>query len=210
MRLARRYRLFIFDWDGTLLYMRLPLAVNEAIKRVLRLWNVPAPKELVDISKYDPKRALAREEMKNNALAFLGDLVFLLGRPKLHNDTLRILKKLKSAGKQIALFSNGRRYRLLKELAYLGITNYFDVIVSARDFGTTKPDPTGLKAVLYALKARPESAIYFGDMVDDVVAAKLARIHSCGVADGFDSYHTLKSARPEYLFRSTEELSKEL
>ena len=84
------------------------------------------------------------------------------------------------------------------------------MIVSARDFQATKPDPTGLKAILHSMKVKSDEAIYLGDMVDDVLAAKLAHVHTCGVADGFDSYHTLKSAKPEYLFKSMEDLGKSL
>jgi hypothetical protein len=35
-------------------------------------------------------------------------------------------------------------------------------------------------------------------------------VHTCGVADGFDSYHKLKSSKPEYLFKSMEDLSRSL
>jgi HAD superfamily hydrolase (TIGR01509 family) len=207
--LASRYKLFIFDWDGTLLYLRLPLAVNEAIKRALRLWNVSAPKKLADPRKYN-KSAQAQQEIKSRLLTFVTDVIFSLSKPKLHNDTIKILDALKGRHKRIALFSNGGRYRLTKELSYLKIKDYFEEVVSARDFHATKPDPTGLKVILYRMKVKPEEAIYLGDMVDDIVAAKLVKVHTCGVADGFDSYHTLKSAKPEYLFKSMEEFSKAL
>ncbi len=208
--LAKKYKLFVFDWDGTLLYLRFPLAVNEAIKRAFRLWNVSAPKNLVDIRDYDMKKTLAHEEFKNTLLTLVTDVIFLLNKPKLHNDTIKMLKMLKKKHRRIAIFSNSGHYRLLKELSYLGIKDYFEMIVSARDFHATKPDPAGLKAVLYTTKVRPSEAIYFGDMVDDIIAAELADVHTCGVADGFDSYHTLKSVKPEYLFRSMEELTKSL
>ena len=208
--LAKKYKLFVFDWDGTLLYLRFPLAVNEAIKRAFKLWNVSAPKNLVNLQEYDMKKTLAHEEMKNRFLTFITDIIFLLSKPKLHNDTIKMLSCLRRSTKRIAIFSNSGRYRLLKELSYLGITDYFEVIVSARDFHATKPDPAGLKAVLYSTKVKPSDAIYLGDMVDDIIAAELADVHTCGVADGFDSYHTLKSVKPEYLFKSMEELSRAL
>jgi HAD superfamily hydrolase (TIGR01509 family) len=208
--LAQKYKLFVFDWDGTLLYLRLPLAVNEAIKRALRLWNVSAPKKLVDMRKSYKSGAMSEEKMKNHALVFVTDLIFMLSKPRLHNDTMKVLEALRKQHKQVALFSNAGRYRLTKELEYLGIKDYFKVVVSARDFHTTKPDPAGLKAILNTMNIAPGDAIYFGDMVDDIVAANILRVHTCGVADGFDSYHTLKSAKPEYLFRSMEALSKSL
>jgi phosphoglycolate phosphatase-like HAD superfamily hydrolase len=47
-------------------------------------------------------------------------------------------------------------------------------------------------------------------MIDDILTAKLAHIHSCAVADGFDSYHKLRSIHPEYIYRSIEGLNKDL
>ncbi len=208
--LAKKYKLFVFDWDGTLLYMRFPLAVNESIKRALRLWNVSAPKRLVDTHDCEFKKTLVHEEIKNRIFTFFADMIFLLNKPKLHNDTIRILKMLKKEHKLIAIFSNSGRYRLLKEISYLGVKDYFDLIVSAREYHATKPDPAGLKALLHRMNIKPGDSVYFGDMVDDVIAAELAHMHTCGVADGFDSYHTLKSAKPEHLFKSMEELSKAL
>ena len=208
--LAQKYKLFVFDWDGTLLYLRLPLAVNEAIKRALRLWNVSAPKKLVDMRKSYKSGAMSEEKMKNHALVFVTDLIFMLSKPRLHNDTMKVLEALRKQHKQVALFSNAGRYRLTKELEYLGIKDYFKVVVSARDFHTTKPDPAGLKAILNTMNIAPGDAIYFGDMVDDIISAKLAKVASCAVADGFDSHHKLKSVEPDYIFDGIEGLKAAL
>jgi hypothetical protein len=35
-------------------------------------------------------------------------------------------------------------------------------------------------------------------------------VKSCAVANGFDSYHKLKSIHPDYIFRSIEELNRSL
>ena len=99
---------------------------------------------------------------------------------------------------------------MLSELSYLKIADYFDVIVSANDIKAMKPNPTGIKAILHFFKAKPGSAIYIGDMVDDIITAKLAKVTSCAVADGFDSHHKLKSIKPDYLFDGIESLKAAL
>ena len=110
--------------------------------------------------------------------------------------------------KRIAVMSNGRSQRLIKEFQYLGITDYFDSVVSGRHIHEIKPNPTGVKAILKEFKADPKRTVYIGDMVDDIITAKLANVRSCAVANGFDSYHELKSAKPDYIFRSIEELNR--
>lgn len=200
--------LFIFDWDGTLNSMRLTMWINESVKRALGIWNRDS--SIKDIGKmdFDLKKRLKDEGRKLDALTFLFEIFLSFSRPKLHNDTIELLEKLRRSRKKIAIFTNGRSQRLVKELKYLGITDYFDSIVSAREIHEIKPNPTGLKAILNTLKVRPERAVYMGDMVDDMITAKLIHVKSCAIANGFDSYHKLKSIRPDYIFRSIEELNR--
>lgn len=187
--------------------MRLTMRINEAVKRALGIWNRDS--EIKDLGKMDHnlKRQLKDEERKIDALTFLFDVFLSFSRPKLHNDTIALLKKLKRMHKRIAVMSNGRSQRLIKEFQYLGITDYFDSVVSGRHIHEIKPNPTGLKAILKEFKADPKKTVYIGDMVDDIITAKLAKVKSCAVANGFDSYHELRSAKPDYIFRSIEELN---
>lgn len=200
--------LFIFDWDGTLNSMRLTLRINEAVRRSLGIWNKDSSIKDFRSVDFDLKKKLDSEERKNNIQTFLFEILLNFSRPKLHNDSVDLLKKLRKKNKKIALFTNGRSARIIREVKYLGIDKYFDSIISARDINILKPNPTGLKMILKSLKVKPEKAIYIGDMVDDIVTARLAHMNSCAVADGFDSYHTLKSTSPDYIFRSVEELGK--
>jgi HAD superfamily hydrolase (TIGR01509 family) len=150
------------------------------------------------------------EEYKNGIMAFLADLLMVFSKPVLHKSTMKLLKELRRRGKKIAILSNERSYRLMSEITYLGIEDYFDVIVSAKHIMAMKPNPTGLKAILHSLKVKPGRAIFVGDMVDDILAAKLAGVTSCAVADGFDSRHKLKSMKPDYIFNGVEGLEEAL
>jgi HAD superfamily hydrolase (TIGR01509 family) len=209
--LSRRFDVFVFDWDGTLNSIRLVTRINEAIKRALGIWNRDSTIKDFRSMDYNLKRRLERkEEYKGDIVSVLADLLLIVSKPKLHNDSLELLKSLKRRGKKVAVLSNCGRHRLLSELSYLRITGYFDIITSAREIRAPKPNPTGLRAIAHFLGAKPGSVLYVGDMVDDVLTAKLAGMHSCAVADGFDSYHTLKSARPDYIFNGIEGLKAAL
>ena len=170
------------------------------MKRALHLWNEDSDIKDIKGSDYDLKRKLKNEERKNDIVTMMFDWVLTyVSRPLLHKDTIKMLEKLRKRGKKVAIFSNGSSKRVMREFRLLGITGYFDVIVSARDLHALKPNPTGLKLILKMTKTKAEKCVYIGDMVDDVLAAKLIKVDSCAVADGFDSYHKLKSIKPDYL-----------
>ena len=209
--LLKKFDVFIFDWDGTLNSMRIITKVNESVKRALGLWNRDSSiKDFKGMDYNLKRRILARDEYKNDIVSIIAELFLTLSKPRLHKDAIELLDTLRKEGKRIAILSNARSYRLLSELSYLKIADYFDVIVSTREIKAMKPNPTGIKAILHSLGVKPGKAIYAGDMVDDVLTAKLARVSSCAVADGFDSYHRLKSTKPDYLFSGIESMKAAL
>jgi HAD superfamily hydrolase (TIGR01509 family) len=211
LHLSKKFDVFIFDWDGTLNSLRMITWVNEAVKRALGLWNRDSAIKDFKSMNYNLRHKIeVKEEYKNGIMSILADLLMVFSKPVLHKSTMKLLKELKSSGKKIAILSNERGYRLMMEISYLGIADYFDVIVSAKHIRALKPNPTGLKAILHSLKAKPGRAIFIGDMVDDILAAKLAGVASCAVADGFDSHHKLKSMKPDYLFNGIEGLEEAL
>jgi phosphoglycolate phosphatase len=208
--LMGNYDLFVFDWDGTLNRMRFLLGANESIKRALHIWNEDSSIKDFKRTNHDLKKRINSIEVRNDVAAFLFEIFMEFGKPRLHHDVLRTIERLKRNGKKTAIFSNSSEYRLVKELKRLGLIGYFDMIVSAKELNAVKPNPTGLRYILSATKTKQDRCIYFGDMADDILTAKLAHVHSCAVADGFDSYHKLKSMHPEYIFTSIEELYKSL
>ena len=171
------YDLFVFDWDGTLNRMRFLLGANEGMKRALHIWNEDSSIKDFRRVNHDLKRRLKSIEGRNDAMTLLFDVFMALGRPKLHNDSLKMMERIRKAGKKTAIFSNGGSYRLVKELQSLGLVGYFDMIVSARELNAVKPNPTGLKFILSTLKVKPDRCLYMGDMIDDILAAKLSLIH---------------------------------
>jgi pyrophosphatase PpaX len=204
--LLDRFDAFIFDWDGTLNSMRILLRANEKLKRALHAWNRDEAIKRIESNRAQLRQKVAIEEEKNIAEAFLFDAFLLFSRPRLHNGTIEVLSLLKKNRKKVAIFSNASRYRITKELRMAGIETMFDLVASAKDTGTAKPDPTGLRGTVRMLHSNPERTLYIGDMVDDVLTADLAKVHSCAVSSGFDSHHTLASTNPDYLFRSIIEL----
>ena len=208
--LLGKYDLFIFDWDGTLSEMQAVLRINEALKRALGTWKKGSRLREIEADRRGLKREIGVEETKNELLAVIFELLARAYRPRLHRDAVELLRFLKKRNKKVAMLSNGNGSRISGELRRMGIRDYFDIVVSAKDLGAIKPDPRGLKLIAKRMKARPSRTLYLGDMIDDIMTADLARVDSCALSNGFDSHAKLKSAGPTYLFRSLEELLQEL
>ncbi len=210
MKRISDYTLFVFDWDGTLNSMSAAHRIYETIKRGLKFLRGGHNPKYSNINMTDIKRTVKSEELKNRIFAAAIDFLILFMKPKLHNDTLEMLKTLRKRGKKIVILSNGSGIRLRKELGTLGITGLFDMVVSAKDMGVIKPDPSGIRMVMRKMKTHAAETVYIGDTADDMLAARLAKVSACAVCCGFHSRARLKSMEPEYIFQSIEELYRNL
>lgn len=208
-----KYNVFIFDWDGTLNSMRLILKLNEKFKRFIKLfWKKKKENNLLKTNLRDSDyiKFIKEQEIKNNLLSYATDLFLIFSKPKLHNDSKQILKILRQKNKKIVLFTNGGSYRIKKEIEYLDLNKYFDLIISARKLKALKPDSVGLKIICKILKIKKSDALLIGDSIDDMISGKNAGIDVCAICDGFDSYKTLEKINPKCLFKSIEEFKKNI
>ncbi len=219
--LLRKYDTFVFDWDGTLARVKLLMKLNEMLnpgwayrkKRSMELidkYSTKQPRDVNSLKGKEIRRHIRIKEAESGIPAVLADLSLYFLKPSLQNYSREALNKIKKNGADIALFTNGANFRISRELSYLGLQDYFTVMVSAQSLNTLKPNPLGLEIILKALHARKEKTLYVGDMVNDIEAAKYAGVHSCAIADGFSSFEKLAGAKPDYLFRSMEAFFKAL
>ncbi len=204
-RLSERYDLFIFDWDGTLNRLRLELRIKDLITlRALRKVLGTKKRSASQPSDQDKVIDLKKREMETNILSFFIDIFIFFSRTRLQKGTLKTMRELNRRGKHVAIFTNAARMRILKEINSVDITRYLEAVVSAREIHAFKPDPKGIELIVKHLGVRRSRVIYMGDMADDIMAAKLAGVASCAIADGFDSYERLRAEKPDYIFRSME------
>lgn len=206
-QMLNKYELFIFDWDGTLNNIRLPLRIKDSLKHLLR-GNKRIKEYGYELShdKDQMERVVKIKQEESRLLQAIADIVLMISRPKLHNGSLVLLKKLKARRKRIALFTNAGSYRLHRELRILRLKDYFEVIICAKQIKAEKPSPIGIEHILKQTGIKRSKTIVIGDSIDDIIAAKLANVASCGVAGGLDSYGRLHEMRPEYMFNSIEEI----
>lgn len=96
-------------------------------------------------------------------------------------DALRRLRRRFRLG----LVTAGSRVRVRADLDRGGITDGFEIVVTADDVAQPKPDPEGLLAALGALGVAPERALYVGDTDSDYEFARAAGVAFVGVTSGF-------------------------
>ncbi len=221
-KMTKRFDTFIFDWDGTLRDMSTLHKLNATFNPH---WNYKKLKSLENYKKRPMAQkqiksskglALYRREIKNaykvekSVGTFFIDVALMFVKPRMHRYAREVLVELNKKEMNVALFTDGAKYRVLGELHRLKAENYFDIILSAQSIRRLKPDPSGLEIIIDALGARKSSTIYFGDMVDDIITAREAGICSAAMGNGFSGINLLKSKNPDYVFTSMEELFRKL
>jgi beta-phosphoglucomutase len=91
------------------------------------------------------------------------------------------LMRLKSQGWRQAIASSATRRVIETVLAALGITSYFDLIVSAEDIERGKPDPQIFLVAASRLGVQPSRCVVVEDAPTGIEAARRAGISTLGV-----------------------------
>lgn len=208
MRILTRYDLFIFDWDHT-------LTTSTVVLDAIRLLNFGRKERtaLKRMKEYEPMNAIKHMTVKEDAnrlYALFDDIYSVIFKPRLKPGAIELLKLLKKNHKKVAIFSDSKMYRLIKETRELGMLRYVDYALSAESIERYKPDPTGIMILMDKFRAKKKETLYIGDMVSDVLTAKFAGTDSCAVSGGIDLRAQLADARPTHIFENLREFSKAL
>ena len=208
---AAAIKLIVFDLDGTLIDSRRDLA--NAVNAMLREMKRPALPENV-IAEYvgDGAGMLVRRALgdpDDEALVAEGLEQFLicyrahmLDHTYVYDGVFTALDALRAmpdgSERKFAVLTNKpvRPSRAICEA--LGLSKYFFEIYGGNSFGTKKPDPEGLNALMREAGARPDETVMIGDSVVDVLTARNAGSYVIGCTFGLSS-HTLETISSDCL-----------
>jgi HAD superfamily hydrolase (TIGR01549 family) len=197
----------IFDFDGTLADS-LPIAASIA--------NQMVPQLRLD----DQKIAMLRELPTKQIIKASGMPYYRLPRLlvrgkkllKTHLDELRIfpgidqaIAQLHKDGYQMSVVSSNSEEIISKILTREGIQKYFvQVYGNVGLFNKTR----AFKVVLRDQKITADQAIYIGDEVRDIEAARRGRLTMVAVTWGYNGPTILKKYKPDFVVSRPDQLVK--
>lgn len=118
----------------------------------------------------------------------------------------RLLEELRGLGITTGVATSKRHLSAELTLTSAGLDHAVSLTVDMDDTATHKPDPAPLRLALDRLGADAEGAVYIGDAVVDVQAAKAAGMASIAVTWGAGLRERLVAAEPDYLVDSVAQL----
>lgn len=184
-------RLLVFDLDGTLVDSRRDLAasVNHAL-RAIGLTSLPDE----TISSYigNGARALVERSVGPDRAELVPEVLasFLAHyRQHLLDTTVPypgVSEGLagRGAGFEKAVLTNKPIEMTRAILSGLSLAHFFVDVRGGDSFGTKKPDPEGLRAVMRRRSALPGETLMVGDSANDILAGQRAGAATCGVTYG--------------------------
>jgi HAD superfamily hydrolase (TIGR01509 family) len=126
------------------------------------------------------------------------------GMASLHGGMRDLLDYLRGHGVLVCLFTGKGRRTTEISLRRLGISRFFDLVVSGSDVQCHKPHPDGILRVLETYSLAPSGVLMVGDSLSDVQASKAAGVSMAGAL--WDSYNRdgMVQAGVDFLFETTE------
>jgi phosphoglycolate phosphatase len=207
---ATRYRLVIFDFDGTLADS-LPWFRTSFQETITRFGLTPAtPDELESMRGLSARQIMARlnvsmwqlpaiaSDMRKRKLAAASEISLFNGIPAMLSDLQRL-------GIQTAIVSSDSEASIRKVLGpATALIAGFDC--GAAMFGKHWK----FRRVARRLGVKPAETICIGDEIRDIEAANAAEMDSGAVAWGFALPSALQAAGPTHMFNSIEEMTERL
>ena len=117
-----------------------------------------------------------------------------------------LLSLLKTKGIKTGLVTNIGKRALEKAFQKMELDQLFNVTVSRNDVLNLKPSGEGLNLALNQLQVTKDKALYVGDTLDDISAAKEVGLEVIIVLGGENSNRELLSAGPDGIIRNLGEL----
>jgi phosphoglycolate phosphatase len=209
----QRFRLLVFDWDGTLADSTGIIAA--AIQQACRDLGVPTPDDVaarfvIGLGLADALRHVAptlpAEDYPRLSERYREHYLARDPEIPLFGGAREMLDELDARGFMLAIATGKSRIGLSRALAQQGLTNRF-VASRCADEGFPKPHPDMLLALMDRCGVAPVETLMIGDTTHDLAlarnagAASLAVSYGAHQADGFAEWSPLATVA------SIEELS---
>lgn len=209
-----KYKIAIFDFDGTVLDTLLDIA--DATNIALEMNNLPL-RSLAEIRAFvgDGARLLIDRAVPEGTPILITDKVFSdyranygpKGYPKTapYDGVINMLYALKREGISVAVLSN-KPDHAVQEMCDRYFTGIFDYKVGERHGIPRKPEPDGVYKLLEDMNISIKEAVYIGDTDIDIKVAKNAGMDCIAVDWGFRDREVLIAAGATTIASTPDEL----
>ena len=209
-----KYKLAIFDLDGTLLDTLDDLA--DSVNYIMNQFGYPE-RSLAEVRRFvgNGIRKLLERSAPEGISSEEIDRIFeqfkvyygehCADKTKPYKGIMELLQQLKQQGIKLAVVSNKADYAV-KALCEQYFPGYFDEAVGERTGIARKPAPDTVNEVLKNLQADKSQAVYIGDSEVDVQTAQNAELDCIAVDWGFRDAEVLKNAGAEVIVSTPEEI----
>ena len=207
-----RYRLIIFDWDGTLLDSA--RGIVESIQEAARDLRLPVPtrataSHVIGLGLHDSLRTavptLPADRYREFAAAYRRHFLARQGGMALFPGVREVLRELHQAGVQLAVATGKSRRGLEQAFDATALRDFFAASRCA-DETEPKPHPAMLLELMRQLAAEPAQALMIGDTSHDVEMARSANVDAVAVSYGAHAEADLRALRPRACLASVAEL----
>ena len=208
-----RYRLLVFDWDGTLADSA--AIIVEALQRSCADLDLPIPDDaaaryVIGLGLDDALRhiapTLARQDYPRLSARYRAHYLHRDPEIPLFDGAPAMLEALAARGHLLAVATGKSRRGLDRALGQAGVGQHF-VATRCADEGRPKPHPDMLLHLMDRLGAMPEETLMIGDTTHDLLLAANAGIDAVGVAYGAHPTGSLLEERSLAIVHSVRELS---
>lgn len=213
-----KYRLAIFDFDGTLAATL--DSIHKCMSEALAAFGIRAPsredvRSTVGLTLEESVSILGAGRVSTSEIQLVVDEYRQIHRVKgaagvkLFAGAGKLLKELPSYNIKRVLVSNKGRNGLKTLLDRLSISAFFDLTLCAEDVARNKPDPE-----LFTQHIAPnfvdigkKETLVIGDTDVDIRFAKAAGLGSCWASYGYGDAAKCRKLDPDYEVRDFQELS---
>jgi len=210
-----KYKLVIFDWDGTL--MDTIERIVTSMQAAAQLVNLapPTPEEGKSIIGLSLGKAInqlfpqASDDIQTKLEAHYKDQYLNVNQAPtpLFDNAYNLLKRLKENNILLAVATGKARPGLQRVLAVSETEHLFDSTRSASDC-RSKPDPEMITSLLTELNIKAKDAVMIGDTSFDMEMAKNANTDRIGVTFGAHTKNVLSQYEPVAIVDSLFELEE--
>jgi phosphoglycolate phosphatase len=197
----------LFDWDGTLLnsYEADTAAYLAMFRKMGIPWGVAELEQHYSPNWYRVYRAAKLPKSRWDDADRAWREQYAHHKPKLLAGARRVLLRLGTCH-ELGLVTSGDRERVARQLREFRLTEVFAARVCGGDTVRKKPHPDPLRLALRHMELNAHDCLYVGDAPEDIEMARRAGVRAIAVLGPFPTEKRLRSAKPELLLESIEEL----